>query len=92
MAAAGKKALGMRYRLLPTLYSALHAAHLTGAPVMRPLFLNFPSDSNTHAIDRHAALPCTCCAWFQLVFSLLCSLLVVQAHRQLRLSFQAGSQ
>ncbi|KAL4448263.1 hypothetical protein ABPG75_005482 [Micractinium tetrahymenae] len=52
VAAAGKKALGMRYRLLPYLYSAFHAAHTSGAPVMRPLWLNFPADPHTHTFDR----------------------------------------
>lgn len=64
--AAGKKALGMRYRLLPYLYSAFRAAHASGAPVMRPLWLNFPADPRTHRNDRSAGsgashLPRLCC-------------------------------
>ena len=52
MAAAAKKALGMRYRLLPYLYSAFHAASKLGSPVMRPLWVNFPADPKTHTNDR----------------------------------------
>ena len=37
VAEAGKKALGMRYKLLPYLYTAMHTAHSSGAPLMRPL-------------------------------------------------------
>jgi hypothetical protein len=56
--AAGKRVLGMRYRLLPYLYSALHDAHATGAPVMRPLWMNFPRDGATHTLDRCSSCGC----------------------------------
>lgn len=46
----------MRYRLLPYLYTAMHSAHTTGAPAMRPLWLNFPEDPRTHKIDRFVAV------------------------------------
>lgn len=55
VAAAGKRALGMRYKLLPYLYTATHAAAESGAPIMRPLWFNFPQDRNTHLIDRQAS-------------------------------------
>lgn len=48
VAEAGKKALGMRYRLLTYLYTSFWIAHNTGVPVMRPLWMNFPADSKTH--------------------------------------------
>ena len=54
VAAAGKRALGMRYRLLPYLYSAMHSAAQRGAPIMRPLWMNFPADAATHTTDRWA--------------------------------------
>lgn len=57
--AAGKRALGMRYRLLPYLYTSFHSAHTSGAPVMRPLWMNFPADRRTHTNDRRA----TCRGW-----------------------------
>lgn len=50
--AAGKRVLGMRYRLLPYLYSAMEAAHRSGAPIMRPLWLNFPGDARTFKNNR----------------------------------------
>ncbi|PSC70424.1 alpha-xylosidase 1 [Micractinium conductrix] len=52
VAAAGKKVLGMRYRLLPYLYTGLRNATATGAPLMRPLWLEFPQDRRTHKIDK----------------------------------------
>ena len=52
MAAAGKKALGMRYKLLPYLYTAMHAAHSSGSPLMRPLWMNFPADPQSQENDR----------------------------------------
>ena len=54
VADAARKALGMRYRLLPYLYTALHAASETGAQMMRPVWMEFPGDQQTHSLDRHA--------------------------------------
>jgi alpha-glucosidase len=39
-----RKALLLRYRLIPMYYSLAHLAHETGAPLMRPLVMEFPSD------------------------------------------------
>jgi len=44
--AAIRKALELRYRLVPTYYSLAHEAYKTGAPLMRPLLMEFPSDPN----------------------------------------------
>jgi alpha-glucosidase len=44
--AAIRKALELRYRLIPMYYSLAHEAYKTGAPLMRPLLMEFPSDSN----------------------------------------------
>lgn len=43
-AAALRKALELRYRLVPYLYSLAHESHATGLPVMRPLAMEFPDD------------------------------------------------
>lgn len=41
-----RAALRERYRLLPYLYSTFREANVTGAPVMRPMFYEFPSESD----------------------------------------------
>ena len=41
----------LRYRLLPYLYSCSHAAVETSLPILRPVFLEFPDDPNTYALD-----------------------------------------
>lgn len=38
------KALNLRYRFIPFLYSLGHEAYNTGAPTMRPLVMEFPND------------------------------------------------
>ncbi|MEE6514606.1 hypothetical protein FKM82_022909, partial [Ascaphus truei] len=47
-----KTALYIRYSLLPYLYTLFHKAHSAGEVVVRALFMEFPSDPNTWAIDR----------------------------------------
>eukprot|EP00887_Chlorella_sp_A99_P002350 scaffold10.g2350.t1 len=69
VADTARKVLRMRYRrawvgwercgrciLLPYLYSALWAASRTGAPVMRPLWLDFPAERATHENARQFML------------------------------------
>jgi alpha-glucosidase len=46
-----RKYLKLRYQLLPFLYTALEEAHQTGAPVFRPLVLNYQNDPNTYNLD-----------------------------------------
>lgn len=43
--AAIRKALNLRYQLIPFIYSLGHEAYKTGAPIMRPLIMEFPNDS-----------------------------------------------
>lgn len=45
--AATKKAIELRYRLIPYLYSLAADCHATGAPLMRALVLEFPRDEKT---------------------------------------------
>ena len=41
---AARSSIGLRYRLLPTLYSAAAQAAATGCPTVRPLWFAWPSD------------------------------------------------
>ncbi|EFN50457.1 hypothetical protein CHLNCDRAFT_143368, partial [Chlorella variabilis] len=52
VAEVGRRVLALRYRLLPFYYTLVHAATETGAPIFRPLFLNFPGDPTTFPNSR----------------------------------------
>ncbi|BCM88906.1 alpha-xylosidase BoGH31A [Abditibacteriota bacterium] len=45
--AATKKAIELRYRLIPYLYTLADETTRTGAPIMRPMLLEFPNDPRT---------------------------------------------
>jgi len=45
-------ALERRYSLLPYIYSLFASAHTSGTTVWRPLFFEFPTDTNTYGIDH----------------------------------------
>ncbi|XP_064615639.1 lysosomal alpha-glucosidase-like [Liolophura sinensis] len=47
-----RTALTTRYTLLPYLYTLFYHSHLTGSMVARPLFFEFPQDTNTYPIDK----------------------------------------
>ena len=51
VAQAARNALSIRYRLIDYFYTAFHAQHLTGTPVLSPLFFKYPTDTNTYPID-----------------------------------------
>lgn len=48
---AGKKALALRYQLLPHMYTAFQKSHAQGTPVARPLFYHWPEDEEAHRAD-----------------------------------------
>ena len=48
---AAKKALEIRYSLLPYLYYLFFDAHMHGRTVARPLFYEFPNDKKTHTME-----------------------------------------
>jgi alpha-glucosidase len=49
--AATKKAIELRYRLIPYSYSFAEQTAETGAPLIRPLFLEFPADTTALNIE-----------------------------------------
>lgn len=48
MTEAARNALGLRYQLLPYLYTAFRRTAGHGCPLARPLFLAWPGDRNAH--------------------------------------------
>ncbi|XP_032939455.1 neutral alpha-glucosidase AB isoform X2 [Catharus ustulatus] len=46
-----RAALRRRYALLPLWYTAFYRCHRQGIPVMRPLWMEFPDDPQTFAMD-----------------------------------------
>ncbi|ETL39223.1 hypothetical protein L916_09388 [Phytophthora nicotianae] len=47
----GQKFIGLRYRLLPYIYTLGYHAHRDGLPIARPLLMEFPTDTVTHNIN-----------------------------------------
>ncbi|HET9210371.1 MAG TPA: glycoside hydrolase family 31 protein [Thermoanaerobaculia bacterium] len=46
-----RRAIELRYELLPTIYSVMHEASETGLPALRPLVLEYPEDSGVYDLD-----------------------------------------
>jgi alpha 1,3-glucosidase len=46
-----RDAVRLRYQLLPYWYTLFEAAHSKLAPIVRPMFVEFPADANTFAMD-----------------------------------------
>lgn len=49
--AAAKKAIELKYTLLPYIYTCSREAYETGAPIMRAMFLEFPEDRECRRTD-----------------------------------------
>jgi alpha 1,3-glucosidase len=47
-----RDAIRRRYRLLPQLYTLFAAANVSGAPIMRPLWYEFPEDGEVFGEDK----------------------------------------
>lgn len=48
--AINRRAIELRYQLLPTIYSVMREAAESGIPAMRPLMLEYPDDEQTYGI------------------------------------------
>jgi alpha-glucosidase len=49
--AVNRRAIELRYELLPQIYQVMNEASETGVPALRPLFLEFPDDPQTWGIQ-----------------------------------------
>lgn len=49
--ALNRRAIELRYELLPHIYNVMREASLTGLPALRPLLLEFPDDPNTYGME-----------------------------------------
>lgn len=56
VAESARNALGMRYKLLPYLYTLNYEAHISGAPIARPVFFSFPNLMESYGLSTQFLL------------------------------------
>ncbi|XP_050282376.1 alpha-xylosidase 1-like [Quercus robur] len=81
VAESARNALGMRYKLLPYLYTLNYEAHISGAPIARPLFFSFPTYTEVYGLSTQ----------FLLGSSLMVSPVLEQGKSQVTALFPPGS-
>ncbi|RDX96234.1 Alpha-xylosidase 1 [Mucuna pruriens] len=81
VAESARNALGIRYKLLPFLYTLNYEAHVSGAPIARPLFFSFPTYTECYGLSTQ----------FLLGSSLMISPVLEQGKTQVKALFPPGS-
>ncbi|KAF5745269.1 putative alpha-glucosidase [Tripterygium wilfordii] len=81
VAESARNALGMRYKLLPYLYTLSYEAHISGAPIARPLFFSFPNYTECYGLSTQ----------FLLGSSLMVSPVLEQGKSEVKALFPPGT-
>ncbi|CAL5189281.1 unnamed protein product [Lathyrus oleraceus] len=81
VAQSARNALGIRYKILPYLYTLNYEAHVSGSPIARPLFFTFPSYTECYGLSTQ----------FLLGSSLMISPVLEQGKTQVKALFPPGS-